>query len=43
MDVFWQHPEKVQTWGHAALTHYQAEFKADRMAREYLQIYRSLL
>jgi rhamnosyl/mannosyltransferase len=43
MDVFWQHPEKVQTWGQAALQHYQADFRANRMALEYLQIYRSLL
>jgi len=43
MDVFWQHPEKVQTWGHAALQHYQNEFRANRMAQDYLQIYRSLL
>ena len=43
MDVFWQNPEKVQAWGRAALKRYQAEFKADKMAQEYLQIYQSLL
>jgi rhamnosyl/mannosyltransferase len=43
LDSFWEHPEQVSTWGHAALKRYEAVFRAETMAEKYLNTYESVL
>lgn len=43
MDIFWKHPEKVSVWGDHALKHFDDNFKAEVMAKEYLAVYQSVL
>lgn len=43
MDTFWQHPDRVRAWGANALKHFDAHFKAEVMAKEYLAVYQSVL
>lgn len=43
LDTFWEHPEKVEKWGLAALARYQETFRAEMMAEKYYEIYESVL
>jgi glycosyltransferase involved in cell wall biosynthesis len=43
LDSFWEHPEQVNIWGHAALKRYEAVFRAETMAEKYLNTYESVL
>jgi glycosyltransferase involved in cell wall biosynthesis len=43
LDFFWDQPEKVNTWGLAALKRYETVFRAETMAEKYLNTYKSVL
>ena len=42
LDFFWQNPSQVEAWGEAAFERFGEHFKAEAMAKEYVEIYRSL-
>lgn len=43
LDTFWHRPEQVKIWGLAALKRYEKYFRAEIMAKKYLETYESVL
>jgi glycosyltransferase involved in cell wall biosynthesis len=42
LDVFWQSPDQVKTWGFNAINRYEKNFRAETMAESYLNTYESV-